>query len=377
MRQPKRGTGSIYKQRTSDIWWLKYYRHGRVVRESSGTTEEAKAWKILENKVAQVRTGTHPDPATERIKVDELAEDLLRDYKINAHKSLDDVEARWRLHLAPVFAGMRAAHVTSKHLAEYVDQRQQDGATNATINREMAALKRAFNIGYKATPRKVLYVPAFPHLKENNARTGFLEDVQFDRLVEGAELWFRTLVECGATIGWRHEELLGLRVRQVDLEHRIVRLEPGTTKNGEGREAPMTDTMWQLLRASVEGKAADDPVFTRRNGKPVLDFRTTWENACARAGVPDLLFHDLRRTAARRMRNAGLSEQMIMRIGGWRTPSVFHRYAIVNRQDMANAIRQVEEHQRSLAQARSAQNGHTLGIQDDPGAENIPPTKLQ
>jgi integrase len=373
----QRGSGCIYKQKTSDVWWLKYYRNGRPLRESSGTTDEVRAGKILTQRIAQVTTGTHPGLEIERVKVDELAEDFLRDYRINGNKSIDDVEARWRLHLAPIFSGMKAAYVTSKHLAQYVDQRQQQGAANATVNREMAALKRMFSLGHKATPKKVLHMPSFPHLEENNVRQGFLEDAEYDRLVEDAELWFRTLVECGATIGWRHHELLSLRVRQIDLEHRIVRLEPGTTKNGEGREAPMTDTMLQLLTACVEGKRPDEHVFTRPDGSVVRDFRKTWQNACNRAGLPDLLFHDLRRTAARNLRRAGIPESMIKRIGGWKTTSVFHRYAIVDRRDMATAMRQFEQHQKQLAQARVAENGHTLGIQDDFEPEKPVFNKLQ
>src|SRR5262252_5744932 len=94
-RERQRGTGSIYKQKTSDVWWLKYYRHGRQLRESSGTTNEAEAEKLLKKRVAQVTSGTHPGLEIERIKVDELAEDFLRDYRIKGHKTLDDVQARW------------------------------------------------------------------------------------------------------------------------------------------------------------------------------------------------------------------------------------------------------------------------------------------
>ncbi|HEX8895782.1 MAG TPA: hypothetical protein VF783_20835 [Terriglobales bacterium] len=139
----------------------------------------------------QVTTGTHPGLEVERVRVEDLAEDFLRDYKVNGHKSLDDAEARWRLHLAPFFQGMRAIYVSSAKLKQYVDERQQQGASSATINRELAALRRMFYLGFHATPKKVQQVPHFPMLRERNARKGFLEDAQFDKLVAGAELWFR------------------------------------------------------------------------------------------------------------------------------------------------------------------------------------------
>ena len=67
-------------------------------------------------------------------------------------------------------------------------------------------------------------------------------------------------------------------------------------------------------------------MFTREDGKPVRDFRGSWAKACDAAKVPGLLFHDLRRTAARNLRRAGVAEGVIMKIGGWKTRSVFERY---------------------------------------------------
>ena len=86
-----------------------------------------------------------------------------------------------------------------------------------------------------------------------------------------------------------------------------------------------------------------DCVFTRDNGKPVRDFRVTWQNACARAGVPGLLFHDLRRTGARNLRRAGISEGLIMKLGGWKTRSVFDRYNITSLADLQDAARRLSE----------------------------------
>jgi integrase len=190
-------------------------------------------------------------------------------------------------------------------------------------------------------------------------------------MMADAELWFRGLVECGRTYGWRVSELLGLKVEQIDLTQKVIRLEPGTTKNNDGREVFMTDTVRALLSACVQGKAPDAAVFTRADGSPVRDFRVTWERACSRIGVGQtvcvdcsgpmdsgracskcksqrsvysgLIFHDLRRTAARNLRRAGIPETVIMKIGGWRTRSVFERYAIVSRTDIADAMRKLQQ----------------------------------
>src|SRR5215470_19501201 len=115
MKRPK-GSGCIYPR--GNVWWIKYYDlNGRPQQESTGISDESEAQRKLKIRLAQVATNTFTGLRTERIKVGELAEDFLRDYRINGKKSIDDVEACWRLHLAPVFGGMRAAYVTSKHLA--------------------------------------------------------------------------------------------------------------------------------------------------------------------------------------------------------------------------------------------------------------------
>jgi site-specific recombinase XerD len=140
----------------------------------------------------------------ERVRVDESAEDFLREYRINNRKSLDDAEARWNLHLKPSFAAIRAVDVSSGLIGKYVDKRQQEGAANATINRELAGLKRMFRLAQQATPSKVLRTPAFPKLTENNARMGFLTDAQRDALAKECAmvgLWLRTMFEVGCTYG--------------------------------------------------------------------------------------------------------------------------------------------------------------------------------
>ena len=194
-------------------------------------------------------------------------------------------------------------------------------------------------------------MPVFPKLQENNIRKGFLEDSAYARLANACpELWLRTLLELGRTYGWRKGELLRMRVKEVDLLARTLRLEPGTTKNRDGREVTMTQEVYLLLSRCVASKQPDEFVLTRKDGTPVRDFRKTWWRACIRVGIgrmicchcsrvvvgkkceacdsddlkyQGLIFHDLRRTAARNLRRAGVAEGVIQKIGGWRTRSVF------------------------------------------------------
>jgi integrase len=85
-----------------------------------------------------------------------------------------------------------------------------------------------------------------------------------------------------------------------------------------------------------------DFVFAR-GSKPIKNFRDSWAQACQRAGVPNLLFHDLRRTAVRNLRRAGVAETVIMKITGHRTRSVFERYNITDQSDTQQAGRLAED----------------------------------
>jgi integrase len=361
-RMPRtRGSGSIYLQKGSAFYWVKYYWNGKAFRESTRTTNRQEAGRYLRKRLGEIATGNFYGPVADRVTVTELAEDFLRDYRINERKSLDDAEARWELHLKPFFGHMKAAEVSSDLVARFVDSRLKDKASNATVNRELAALKRMFRLGLYCTPPKVNRVPKIPRLAENNIRKGFLEDGQFEQLVSHCpELWFRAIVEVGRTYGWRIGELIELRVSQVDLFGKVIRLEPGTTKNRDGREVSLTQNVFALLSQCVSGKQPEEFVFTRENGQRVKDFRETWRNACVAAGVPKLLFHDLRRTAARNLRRAGVADGIIMKIGGWRTRSVFERYAIVSQTDIAEAMRKLEVQR----------TGHSSGIVQESDSES-------
>jgi integrase len=370
----------LYQRPGSDIWWIKYSVNGKPFRESSRSTAKRKAQKFLQKRLGEIGTATFTGPAIDRVTIEELAEDYLRDYRVNSKKSVSHAEFRWKKHLHPFFRAYRATQVTTELISRYIDSRQQEKAANATINRELAALKRMFRLGLLASPPKVIRVPRIPRLSENNVRAGFLEDGQFRKLIEHcSELWFRALVELGRTYGWRVGELKNMHVNQINLIDRTISLHPGTTKNREGRTVTMTEQAYLLLSECVRGKEPDAFVFTRPGGKAVLNFRKVWANACQHAGCPNLLFHDLRRTAARNLRRAGVAEGVIQRIGGWKTRSVFERYNIITQNDIADAMLklQAEEKEQEKKELEKAERDQRIshvqvhtGDHSDPTAVN-------
>jgi integrase len=137
--------------------------------------------------------------------------------------------------------------------------------------------------------------------------------------------------------GWRKSEILTLKWNQVNLRDGIVRLEPGETKNSEGRTLYMEPDLWDLLKYLHKNRRMDCLFVFNHKGTVICDFRKSWETACTAIGKSGLLFHDLRRSAIRNMVRASIPERVAMTISGHKTRSVFDRYNIVSEDDLKEA----------------------------------------
>ena len=99
----------------------------------------------------------------------------------------------------------------------------------------------------------------------------------------------------------------------------------------------------QISKDIVDSRFPNCQYVFNHDGNPIVEFRKAWKSACIRANVPGLLFHDLRRSAIRNMRLAGISENVAMEISGHRTRSVFDRYNIVSSRDISNAAEKMDQ----------------------------------
>ncbi len=340
----ERGSGALFRERyrskrTGELkvcrtWMMKLWVGGKPLKRSSRTTSRAVANKQLEQWKAQIRQGPYA-PDADQTRFDDLATLLLDEYRANARKSLDRAENAVS-HLEGFFTGSRAHAISTDRILAYVRHRQQQKAANATINRELAALKRMFRLGERAG--KVLRRPFIDLLQEHNARTGFFERADFDAVLARLPADLKGVFAVAYLTGWRvKSEILTRQWAHIDLQSGWLRLEPGETKNLEGRQFPITPILRVVLERQRERTLAVEkathsiiPWMFHRAGRPIKSFRRAWLTACKDAGLSGRIPHDFRRTAVRNLERAGVPRSTAMKMVGHKTESIYRRYAIVD-----------------------------------------------
>lgn len=193
-------------------------------------------------------------------------------------------------------------------------------------------------------------VPRIPKLKEDNVREGFLEPEQYRMILDCLPVAVKPVLVMAYHLGMRTGELLAIRRDWVDLTEGLIYVNGRVTKNRKPKTAPIYGDMagWLamlLLRGRLQSPNGKY-LFIWEDGTPIKDFRGSWESACAAAGLPGLLFHDLRRTAVRNMIRAGVPEKIAMEISGHKTASMLWRYNIVDARDIKEAGRRTERYLR-------------------------------
>ncbi len=342
--------GQIRKR--GGVYWIRYYCRGERLEESAHTNEWKTANDLLKSREGDVADGRPVSPKAARLRFEDAAADMLTDYQINKKRSHDNLKNTIiDGALEPWFRGRRMADITTVDVRAYIKDRLDKGYANATINRELSALKRMFKLA-KQAGRFVGDVPHIPMLAEHNVRKGFFERAQFDAVRNRLAPMYQGLVTLAYYTGWRvADELLPLEWHQVDRAAGIIRLEPGTTKNEGGRMFKYGEL--EELVAAVEGLWARHEalerqgiitplVFCRRKGQRVRSFWKRWRTACEAAGCPGRIPHDFRRTAVRNLNRAGVPETVAMKITGHKTRSVFDRYDITSEEDLAEASRKLQ-----------------------------------
>jgi integrase len=202
--------GRVFKRTRSKFWWIAWHVGGVEYRESSASSVRSVAVDLLKKRLRERDTVGPPRGET----LSELLDTLLDDYRIQGRKYLSQTY----YHISVIrrrIDDIRASDVTTAWLRRYVNRRLDDGAANATM-------KRAMNIG--RVEGHVIRVPVFPHLREDNARSGFFERHEVELLVRTLPDYLQDLTRFAWLTGWRKGEVTGLMWDRVDLNGRTIAL---------------------------------------------------------------------------------------------------------------------------------------------------------
>ena len=364
------GTGSVYRQKkklengkTVELgrFWLAYYVKGKLVREPANTTSKTEAERILRERLHDIDTGRLQDPAAQRTTLSDLCDMVQQDLTANQRSCASHMGYVFG-HLTGFFGkDSLARNITADQIERYKTHRLAHKAKPATVNRELAFLRRGFRLAVRRG--RLAVRPDFSLLRENNARRGFITAKQMEVIRAHMPEDLRGMVTFLFYSGWRVGEALNLEWARVDRDIGVIRLETGETKSGEARTLPY-GALPELV-AVIEAQHKDRDALQREHGvitpfvffrerqrvikhrakkaSPIrqvlhIDFLEAWQKAVNAAGLPGRIPHDLRRSAARNMLQAGIPQRLAMDLGGWKTPSVFHRYGIVDESMLRDAL---------------------------------------
>src|SRR5579871_953493 len=209
-RKSMRGMGRIFRR--GPIYWIAYYHRGKEFRESSHSDSEKEARQLLKKRIGEAATGRFSGSREDRVTFEDLAAGLLGDYQINRRRSLS--AARLSIsHLRRFFGIDHAVDITTNRVRAYAAMRQGEGAANASINRELAALKRMFSLAVQ--DGRLVTMPYIPSLKEDNVRQGFIDHGAFLALRDNLPEYLRDPISFLYLSGWRLGEMKALEWRDV------------------------------------------------------------------------------------------------------------------------------------------------------------------
>lgn len=252
-------------------------------------------------------------------------------------RSLETVKTKVAI-LRQYFGGREMGGITGQDVKAYIRQRREAGRSNATVNRELAALSAAIN-HYNAEYDWDLPNPVKGRkLEEDNHRERYLTKAEVGRLVSEARLLrhgdlLADFIELAVHTGCRKGELLGLEWDRVSLDRsrESITLQRRHTKSGKPRVVPLNSVAQAAIKRRASWRAEHSPgcawVFARPGGGPVRSLRNGFERAAERAGLSDLRIHDLRHTAASWLVSEGVPLEVVKDLLGHSTIVMSERYA--------------------------------------------------
>jgi integrase len=257
------------------------------------------------------------------------------------------------------FSGKRLDEITAEHIKQYKLKRLDTGRRNATVNRDLACLRRMFRLAVKwgRLARSPFSDGAVEFLPEQG-RERILSFEEERRYLEAANPTLRDVATILTEAGMRPEELFTLRHENVHMPERYIHIPGGKTKNAK-RDVFLTEAADEVIKRRLA--AAKGPyLFPKRRGQgydwsqPMTSIQKAHEEALAKSRItPQFRLYDLRHTYGTRAAEAGTDPLTLMRLMGHADLKTTQRYVHLSKRHLVEAQKKLEAYkvERILAEA--------------------------
>jgi site-specific recombinase XerD len=365
------GKNSDGSRRESPYLWYSFYRNGKQVQVNAKTNNPEEAYKQLLDARGATDRGISVLPS----EAARLTYTHLRDKYLESRGivSKEDEPCQFK-NLDPYFTGMKATTISHDTIDKYIRKRRKQEAADPTIRRELVVLRAMFN---EAKNRKMIssdQVPYFNMPDDSKGAAQYIDPATFNKIREqlpngeprqaakggpkstaNLQPFFTFLYGTSCRLGVAES----IPWAWVSKDFTAITIPTGVTKNREALAISLKGAFLAPVREwmSKQFRKADKAVFDTTN------YRPEWAKACAAAGVGTMTgrkrtgvrIHDCRASAAINLLDAGVPENIVMQIGGWKNRKMLDRYAKLTPGRAHAAMEAAGNYVQKLADQASAQ----------------------
>ena len=337
------GYGAVYQRKTKagTIRWYLDYRDAqgkRVQKVAVLTTTREEAILALREEVRKVFNGLYgvKDEQPE-MGFREFVDMFIQDYSKTNKRSWKDDKCRLS-RLADFFGDVLLQSISPLDIEKFKAAGIGQGLSKSTVNRYLAILKRMYNVAItwgKAKDNPMKQVKLYP--ETDNLKERILSSEEEVRLLANSPEHLIPVLIVALNTGMRLGEILGLTWEQVDFQAKEIKVL--RTKSGRPRIVDINSRLFETLAGLRERDGSGQYVFLNpKTGKPYTKLRKSFKQACRKAKIRDLRFHDLRHTFASRLVERGADIIRVKELLGHSTVRITERYLHSNREERKRAV---------------------------------------
>ena len=334
---------ATFEQRESGWWQAKIRRRGHPAQSKTfETRKEAEAWaRIIESEMDR---GVFVSRSTaERTTFKDIAKRFKEEFAPHHYRPRKDEKEAWRTqvkHLTDELGDYSIAAITPQVVVQYRDNRSKV-VQGSTVKKEIDMLSKVLTVAVHEFGIVLPFGNPVANVRKPSVappRTRRLVGDEAERLIEqcvsSRNLWLLPAVQLAIETSMRQGELLSLEWGNIDYKHKLaLLLDPLKIKNGESRAVPLSTKAIAVLKGL--------PISTTGFVLPVqrMTLFHAFKAACARAGIKDLTFHDLRHEAISRLAERGdFSTLELSAISGHKTLQMLKRYTHLQAESLARKL---------------------------------------